>query len=428
MDFNLNCTIILGLLIIQLLIVIYYMMKNDKKYFDIANNINQTNYEISNIKEILNLVQTNISQSFSNNIQSIILTQQNSADVTHKQMTQIENKFEILRTGLENKFHNIEEKFEILRNTLENKFDTFQSKSEIELNKIRNIVEEKLHETLEKRLGDSFKIVSERLEMVYQGLGEMKSLANGVGDLKKVLNNVKTRGILGEIQLGNILEQFLTTQQYSENVQIKDGSQDRIEFTVNLPGKDKEKLMLPIDAKFPLASYQRLIAAQDEGEKDKVDTELKILEQEIKKCAKTIADKYIYPPYTTDFAIMFIPIEGLYCEILRIPGLVEAIQNTYKVIITGPTTLSAIINSLQMGFRTLLIEKRSSEVWKVLDIIKKEFIKFADLLNKTRLKLEQAGGVIIDAEKRSLLLKTKLENFENKYNTQPLTVKPKLEE
>jgi DNA recombination protein RmuC len=404
------------------------MMKNDKKYFDIANNINQTNYEISNIKEILNLVQTNISQSFSNNIQSIILTQQNSADVTHKQMTQIENKFEILRTGLENKFHNIEEKFEILRNTLENKFDTFQSKSEIELNKIRNIVEEKLHETLEKRLGDSFKIVSERLEMVYQGLGEMKSLANGVGDLKKVLNNVKTRGILGEIQLGNILEQFLTTQQYSENVQIKDGSQDRIEFTVNLPGKDKEKLMLPIDAKFPLASYQRLIAAQDEGEKDKVDTELKILEQEIKKCAKTIADKYIYPPYTTDFAIMFIPIEGLYCEILRIPGLVEAIQNTYKVIITGPTTLSAIINSLQMGFRTLLIEKRSSEVWKVLDIIKKEFIKFADLLNKTRLKLEQAGGVIIDAEKRSLLLKTKLENFENKYNTQPLTVKPKLEE
>jgi DNA recombination protein RmuC len=350
-------------------------------------------------------VENSIINSVSHNIQSILMAQQNAFEMLNTQMNQ-------LSTGNENKM-------EALRTTVESKLMNLQRENEDKLEKIRLTVEEKLHDTLEKRLGDSFKIVSERLEMVYQGLGEMKSLAAGVGDLKKVLSNVKTRGILGEVQLGNILEQFLTKEQYSENVAIRANSQDRVEFTINLPGKDQsqKQVMLPIDAKFPLANYQRLVEAHDKCDKDLILLEEKAIEAGIKKCAKTIAEKYIHPPITTDFALMFIPIEGLYAEILRNPGLVETVQRDYRVIITGPTTLSAIINSLQMGFRTLAIEKRSSDVWKVLDVVRKEFVKFADLLNKTKLKLDQASSTISDAENRSRLLKSRLDNFENKFNT-----------
>jgi DNA recombination protein RmuC len=214
------------------------------------------------------------------------------------------------------------------------------------------------------------------------------------------------------------LEQFLIKEQYSENVVIRPGSHDRIEFTINLPGKDpsQSNVMIPIDAKFPLANYQRLLDAHDKCDKAMISLEEKAIEVAIKKAAKTIAEKYIYPPVTTDFALMFIPIEGLYAEILRNPTLVETVQREYKVIITGPTTLSAIVNSLQMGFRTLAIEKRSSDVWKVLDVVRKEFEKFADLLNKTKLKLDQASSTISDAENRSRLLKTRLDSFENKFN------------
>lgn len=357
-------------------------------------------------------VENSIINSVSHNIQSILMAQQNAFEMINTQMNQ-------LSTGNETKMEN-------LRNTVEQKLSSLQKENEEKLEKIRLTVEEKLHDTLEKRLGDSFKIVSERLEMVYQGLGEMKTLAAGVGDLKKVLSNVKTRGILGEVQLGNILEQFLTREQYGENVAIRAGSQDRVEFTINLPGKDSAQnhVMLPIDAKFPLANYQRLVDAHDKCDKDMILLEEKAIEVGIKKCAKTIAEKYIHPPLTTDFALMFIPIEGLYAEILRNPGLVETVQRDYRVIITGPTTLSAIVNSLQMGFRTLAIEKRSSDVWKVLDVVRKEFVKFADLLNKTKLKLDQASSTISDAENRSRLLKTRLDNFENKFNVthqQPLT-------
>lgn len=370
------------------------------------------------LSQQLNLVQntvmtsaTQVENSVSHNIQSILIAQQNAFERVNNYMNQ-------LTTGNDTRMEN-------LRNTVEQKLSSLQKENEDKLEKIRLTVEEKLHDTLEKRLGDSFKIVSERLEMVYQGLGEMKSLAAGVGDLKKVLSNVKTRGILGEVQLGNILEQFLTREQYSENVAIKAGSQDRVEFTINLPGKDSSQnhVMLPIDAKFPLANYQRLVDAHDKCDKEIILLEEKAIEAGIKKCAKTIAEKYIHPPTTTDFALMFIPIEGLYAEILRSPGLVETIQRDYRVIITGPTTLSAIVNSLQMGFRTLAIEKRSSDVWKVLDVVRKEFVKFADLLNKTKLKLDQASSTISDAENRSRLLKTRLDNFENKFNVthqQPL--------
>ena len=349
-------------------------------------------------------VENSIIQSVSYNIQSILMAQNNGLEVLNKQMSQ-------MATGNDTRMEN-------LRATVEHKLNNLQKDNEDKLEKIRMTVEEKLHDTLEKRLGDSFKIVSERLEMVYQGLGEMKTLAAGVGDLKKVLSNVKTRGILGEIQLGNILDQFLTKEQYSENVVIKEGSQDRVEFTINLPGKDSQQkhVMLPIDAKFPLANYQRLVDAHDKCDKEMILFEEKAIENAIKKSAKTIAEKYINPPITSDFALMFIPIEGLYAEILRNPGLVETVQRDYRVIITGPTTLSAIVNSLQMGFRTLAIEKRSSDVWKVLDIVRKEFVKFADLLNKTKVKLDQASSTISDAENRSRLLKTRLDNFENKHN------------
>jgi DNA recombination protein RmuC len=349
-------------------------------------------------------VENSIINSVSHNIQSILMAQQSAFEVLNQQVNQ-------LTTGNETRMDN-------LRNTVEQKLSGLQKENQEKLEKIRLTVEEKLHDTLERRLGDSFKIVSERLEMVYQGLGEMKSLAAGVGDLKKVLSNVKTRGILGEIQLGNILEQFLIKEQYSENVAIKPGSQDRIEFTINLPGKDPSQshVMIPIDAKFPLANYQRLVDAYDKCDKAMILLEEKAIEAAIKKSAKTIAEKYIHPPITTDFALMFIPIEGLYAEILRNPGLVETVQREYKVIITGPTTLSAIVNSLQMGFRTLAIEKRSSDVWKVLDVVRKEFVKFADLLNKTKLKLDQASSTISDAENRSRLLKTRLDSFENKFN------------
>lgn len=349
-------------------------------------------------------VENSVIQSVSHNIQSILMAQQNGFEVLNRQMSQ-------LSTGNETKMEN-------LRSTVENKLMHLQKENEDKLEKIRLTVEEKLHDTLEKRLGDSFKIVSERLEMVYQGLGEMKNLAAGVGDLKKVLSNVKTRGILGEVQLGNILDQFLTKEQYGENVQIVQGNLDRVEFTINLPGKDstQKHVMLPIDAKFPLSNYQRLVEAHDKCDKDMIALEEKAIESAIKKAAKTISEKYIHPPLTTDFALMFIPIEGLYAEILRNPGLVDLVQREYRVIITGPTTLSAIINSLQMGFRTLAIEKRSSDVWKVLDVVRKEFVKFADLLNKTKIKLDQASSSISDAEKRSILLKTRLDKFESNYS------------
>lgn len=375
---------------------------------DLTSKVDMLSQKVSLVQNIITTCSTQLEnsviQSVSHNIQSILMAQQNGFEVLTKQINQLSSSSE--------------NKMESLRTTLDQKMSGLQKENEEKLEKIRLTVEEKLHDTLEKRLGDSFKIVSERLEMVYQGLGEMKSLAAGVGDLKKVLSNVKTRGVLGEVQLGNILEQFLTKEQYSENALIKQGCQDRVEFTINLPGKDSNQkhIMLPIDAKFPLANYQRLVEAHEKCDKEGILLEEKAIETSIKKCAKTIAEKYIHPPLTTDFALMFIPIEGLYAEILRNPGLLDAVQKEHRVIITGPTTLSAIVNSLQMGFRTLAIEKRSSDVWKVLDVVRKEFVKFADLLNKTKLKLDQASSTISDAENRSRLLKTRLDNFENKFN------------
>jgi len=275
---------------------------------------------------------------------------------------------------------------------------------------MRQTVDEKLHATLEKRLGESFKLVSDRLELVHKGLGEMQNLASGVGDLKKVLQNVKTRGILGEVQLENLLEQILTVEQYEKNVVTKKGSNERVEFAIKIPAKDEKikYILLPIDAKFPMEDYQALIDAQEKCDAELAEKFIKSLEARLKFEARKIKDKYLNPPFTTDFAILYIPIDGLYAEILRRPGLFEQIQREFKVTVTGPTTISALLNSLQMGFRTLAIAKSTSEVWTILGAVKSEFGKFGDLLDKTHKKLQEASNTIEHASTKSRTIERKL--------------------
>ncbi len=308
-----------------------------------------------------------------------------------------------------------QEKLEQMRNTVERQLRVLQEENSKKLEQMRSTVDEKLQTTLEKRLGESFKQVSERLEQVYKGLGEMRSLASGVGDLKKVLTNVKTRGTWGEIRLGNILEQILTPEQYEVNVAIKKNSSDRVEFAIKLPGQNVDKdtiVWMPIDSKFPQEDYQRLIDAQEAADKEQAEKSIKNLETRIKLEAKKIKEKYIDPPYTTDFGIMFLPVEGLYAEVLRRPGLCDTLQREYRVVVTGPTTLAALLNSLQMGFRTLAIAKRSSEVWELLGAVKTQFGQFGDALSKTKKKLQEASNSIDSAEIRTRAIERKLRDVQ----------------
>ena len=306
---------------------------------------------------------------------------------------------EALRQNREELTRQVKDNREELANSLKNLTDTMALRqgeliksTEAKLEKMRETVDEKLHKTLEERLGQSFKLVSERLEAVQKGLGEMQTLASGVGDLKKVLSNVKTRGVLGEIQLGNILEQIMAPEQYEANVKTKKGSNDHVEFAIKLPGKDDlgQEVYLPIDAKFPQEDYVRLQTAYDSADLAGIDSASKALSASIKKFAKDIRDKYIDPPNTTDFGIMFLPLEGLFAEVVRQPELVAILQREYKIIVTGPTTLAAMLNSLQMGFKTLAIQKRSSEVWQILGAVKTEFTKFGGVLEKARKKISEA--------------------------------------
>ena len=308
-----------------------------------------------------------------------------------------------------------ESKLEALRQTIEHRLQSMQADSTTKLEQMRVVVDEKLQSTLEKRLGDSFKQVSERLEQVYAGLGEMRTLAAGVGDLKKVLTNVKTRGTWGEIRLSQILDQILTPEQYAANVATKAGGNERVEFAIRLPGPDADReeiVWLPIDAKFPQEDYQRLLDAQEAADKEVADRSLRSLEIRVKAEAKAIREKYIDPPHTTDFAIMFLPVEGLYAEVLRIPGLCDYLQREHRVVVTGPTTLAALLNSLQMGFRTLAIERRSSEVWELLGTVKTEFGKFGDTLAKTKKKLQEATHTIDQAEVRTRAIERSLRRVE----------------
>ncbi len=306
-------------------------------------------------------------------------------------------------------------KMDKVREVVEKKLESLQKDNSEKLEAMRATVDEKLHATLEKRFGESFKVVSDRLEAVHKGLGEMQTLALGVGDLKKVLSNVKSRGTWGEAQLGNLIEEILTPEQYEKNVKTKKSSRENVEFAVKLPGNDDDvkQVWLPIDAKFPLEDYQRLVEAQEQGSLLLIEELGKSLEVRIKAEAKDIRDKYLDPPHTTDFGILFVPIESLYAEVLRRPGLFEQIRREYKVIIAGPTTAQVILNSLQMGFRTLTIQKRSSEVWTLLGAVKTEFGKFGDLLEKTHKKMQEASNTIEDAVTKTRTIEKKLNKVQN---------------
>ncbi|MEG2770114.1 MAG: DNA recombination protein RmuC, partial [Oscillospiraceae bacterium] len=305
-----------------------------------------------------------------------------------------------------------EQRLENIRTTMEKRITSLQEENTKSLDQMRQTVDEKLQKTLDEKLKQSFSMVSERLEQVYKGLGEMQTLAIGVGDLKKVLSNVKTRGILGEIQLGAILEQMLSHEQYEENVKTRPNSAERVEFAVKLPGDGETPVYLPIDAKFPADAYTQLLDAYDTGNAEAVAASGKLLETRIKSFAKDIHEKYIEVPYTTDFAILFLPTEGLYAEVVR-RGLIETLQNEYKINIAGPTTMAALLNSLQMGFKTLAIQKRSSEVWQVLGGVKNEFDNFARALAQTQSRIKQADD---ELEKligvRTRQMQRKLKNIE----------------
>ncbi len=316
-------------------------------------------------------------------------------------------QLEISRLASEN-IKNIEK-------TIDNNLKAIREDNTKQLNEMRVTVDEKLQSTLEKRLGESFKQVSDRLEQVHKGLGEMQNIATGVGDLKKVLSNVKTRGVLGEYQLENILEQILTPDQYAKNVATKKGSQSNVEFALKLPGKDADKeVWMPIDSKFPIEDYHVLLNAFELGDKGAISEAQKVLIKKIELFAKTISEKYIDPPHTTDFGIMFLPVESLYAEVLRHPGLFETLQRKYKITVTGPTTLSALLNSLQMGFRTLAVQKRSSEVWDILKAVKHEFGEFSGVLEKVHKQLSTASGTLEKLRTtRTNVMERKLKNVES---------------
>ncbi len=351
--------------------------------------------------------------------EEVMQTQKNSTETIVKTMGAMgsaqQEQLQGVTAGIKHLTDSNFAQLEKLRGTIDGQLKILQESNEKKLNEMRKTVDEKLHDTLEKRLGESFKLVSDRLEAVQRGLGEMQNLANGVGDLKRVLTNVKSRGTWGEVQLGAILEQILTPDQFSTNVQTKESSLEHVEYAIKLPGSNGQAdspVWLPIDAKFPHEDYARLVDASEHADVEMVKQSREALLRAIEKSAKEIQDKYLNPPKTTDFAILFLPTEGLYAEVLRQPGMVEKMQQTYRVTVAGPTTLSAILNSLRMGFRTLAIEQRSSEVWQVLAAVKTEFGKFSDVLAKIKRQLHTAEKSIGDTETRTRVMERKLRSVE----------------
>jgi DNA recombination protein RmuC len=355
---------------------------------------------ITRLEKSLEKVDHNIKDDFQRNREeSNKIAGDNRSEIT-KSLESFEKKFE--------------ERVEKMRQTVEGKLKDMQLDNSQQLEKMRKTVDEKLDETLEKRLGESFKLVSERLEKVHAGLGEMQKLATGVGDLKKVLTNVKTKGIIGEYQLENILEQILSPIQFEKNVKTKHNSNAHVEFAIKIPSKsdDNSWIWLPVDAKFPEEDYLMLFDAYEVGDKELIEKAQKEFANKIKIFAKDISTKYIDPPNTTDFAILFLPVESLYAEAIRNVGLFELLQRDYKIVLTGPTTITAFLSSLQMGFRTLAIEKRSSEVWEILGAVKTEFGKFGDILAKTTKKLDEARNVVESAGVRTRAIERKLRTVE----------------
>lgn len=333
-------------------------------------------------------------------------------DNAKAQQDVLRQQFDDLLKQLHNQGKTSLEAVKDVRETIEKQLKEIREDNGKRLEEMRKTVDEKLQDTLEKRLGESFKQVSERLEQVHKGLGEMQSIASGVGDLKKVLTNVKTKGILGEYQLANIIEQLLPREQYEENVATRPGSTERVEFAIRMPGNsDDDVVWLPIDSKFPLNGYEELLNAREAGDLDAISSAEKALTATLEKFAKDISEKYVEAPHTTDFGVMFLPIESLYAEVLRHPGVFETLQRKYRITVTGPTTMSALLNSLQMGFRTLAVTKRSSEVWKILEAVKTEFGKFSNQLEKVDKQLSTAKKSLEDLRStRTNVMQRRLKN------------------
>ncbi len=343
-----------------------------------------------------------------------------------QERTEITGSFKLFEDSIQNSLSDLtaatEKKIEAVRLIIDTKLREIQEDNSRQLDRMRETVDEKLQTTLEKRLGESFRQVSERLEMVHQGLGQMRELAADVGNLQKVLTNVKARGTWGEVQLGALLEEMLSPEQYLKNVRISETGGDVVEFAIKLPGQSDlpdDCVLIPVDAKFPIEDYQRLLEAQERGDVAAADESVRQLETGIKKAARDIFQKYIAPPKTTDFGIMFLPSEGLYAEVIRRTALVGVLQREYHIVVTGPTTFAALLNSLQMGFRTLAIQKRSGEVWKVLGEVKTAFGRFGDTLDNVRKKLEQAANSVDDAQKKTKTLSNKLKAVEASTDTRP---------
>ncbi|HRP90025.1 MAG TPA: DNA recombination protein RmuC [Edaphocola sp.] len=372
-----------------------------------SQNVKKTDVLIQNFTENAKanrIEQTNNLKAFED---KLALSIKDFSQLQHQKFNELFNKQEQLKKETE-------EKLEKIRETLEWKIKTLQEENSKKLDQMRMVVDEKLQATLEKRFNDSFSMISRRLELVHKGLGEMQNIANSVGDLKKVMSNVKSRGILGEYQLQNILEDLLTNEQYEKNVKTKVGSGAMVEFAIKMPNANilDKKLWLPIDSKFPKEDYEALVDAYEEGSLENLEVLRKNFKAAIIKNAKDIKEKYIDPPNTTEYGIMFLPFESLYAEVLRTPGLFESLQKDFKITITGPTTLSALLNSLQMGFRTLAIEKRSSEVWDLLSVVKKEFNQFGIILEKTKKKLQEATHTIDAAGVRTRAIERQLKSVQ----------------
>lgn len=423
METTLLFVLLLLQLIIVILIVIFLVRLNkDSEIFKSfsQNFLDNFRNEFRSFREETVLssqaLREEISKSQNGNIKTIISAigyiGKNQGETLRSVINEIKNLSSSNEARLEN-----------LRNTVDIKLKQLQDSNENRLDEMRKTVDEKLHDTLEKRLGESFQLVSKQLEAVQSGLGEMRNLATGVGDLKKVLSNVKTRGVFGEAQLGAILEEILTNDQYEKNVHVKEGSRESVEYAIRLPGPGDsrdEPVYLPIDSKFPQEDYQRLVDATNDGNTEDIKNCRISLTRTIKNNAKDIQNKYLNPPKTTDFALMFLPTEGLYAEALQFPGLVDELLREYHIVVAGPTTLAAILSSLRMGFKTLAIEKRSSEVWKILGAVKTEFRKYGDILIKLKNQLDTASRTVDETGKRTKVMERKLKEVEQLPETESL--------
>ena len=371
--------------------------------FIVFSKTNQKNTDLPELKNRIATLQDQTTQTFANMNERMIRIETNVDHVTKD-----------IGTNFRENRKEISDNFGLVQKTLDTRVRELQDHNTKKLEEMRQTVDEKLQASVEKRFNESFKTISTQLTQVYQGLGEMKTLANGVGDLKKVMEGVKTRGIYGEVQLKNIISDTLSSDQYSENIATKKGSGDRVEFAVKMPGKDESaQVFLPIDSKFPVENYQRLVAAYEQGDRAEIIRYQKALATDVKEQAKKISTKYIDPPHTTEFAMMFLPTESLYAEILRIPGLDDEIRQKFHITIASPSTLPVILSGLLMGFRTLAIEKRSSEVWQILGAVKSQFGKFGDLLEATKKKLQESANKIDAAATTSRVIERKLKNVES---------------